>query len=200
MRHRSRPRFPLRYPCHVTLKVREDVASLRTVSVVQTIEETFRRGCERKEFRLAHYSIQGDHLHAIVEADGPEALGRGMKSLAARFALAVNRALGRRGPVLRDRYHHRVLRTPREVRSALAYVLLNARHWAKRQGGRALPGALRLDPASSWRWFDGWKRDALLSEAPAARPPVSRPHTWLLLVGWRRRGLLDPAEVPGGWA
>ncbi len=201
VRHRSREGVAARYPCHVTLKVREGVASLRTVSVVRAIEETFARGCRRKGFRLTHYAIQGDHLHAIVEASTPEALGRGMKSLATRFALAVNRALGRGGPVLRERYHLRVLRTPREVRRALAYVLLNARrHLAKRRGSRALPGAVRLDPASSGRWFDGWRADAWLSEAPpAAGPPaVSRPHTWLLRVGWRRWGLLDPAEVPGG--
>jgi hypothetical protein len=124
-----------------------------------------------------------------------------MKSLATRFALAVNRALGRRGPVLRDRYHHRVLRTPREVRNALAYVLLNGRRHAAK-GRRALAGVVRLDPASSARWFEGWRRDARLSEPPpAASPPaVARAHTWLLLVGWRRRGLLDPAEVPGGSA
>jgi REP element-mobilizing transposase RayT len=183
----------------VTLKVREGLPSLRSVSVVRTVEASFRRGCERKEFRLAHYSIQGDHLHALVEADGPEALGRGMKSLAARFALAVNRALGRHGPVLRDRYHHRVLRTPREVRRALAYVLLNARrHAAKRRRIGVQGSPVRLDPASSARWFEGWRR-AVRSEAPrAASPPaVARPRTWLLLVGWRRWGLLDPAEVPG---
>jgi REP element-mobilizing transposase RayT len=184
----------------VTLKVRGDVGRLRTPRVVRAVEATFRRGAERKEFRLAEYSIQGDHLHAIVEADGPEALGRGMKSLAARFALAVNRALGRRGPVLRERYHLRVLRTPREVRRALAYVLLNARtHLAKRLGTRALPGAVRLDPASSARWFAGWRRGPAGREPPRALDPpaVSRPRTWLLRVGWRRWRLLDPAEVPG---
>ena len=197
--HEPRDAFPARYPCHVTLKVREDVASLRSVAVVKEIERSFRR-CERRGFRLVHYSIQGDHLHAIVEANGADALGRGMKSLAARFARAVNRVLRRSGPVLRERYHLRVLKTPREVRNALRYVLLNARrHWAKRNPGRALPGAVRLDPASSARWFDGWRRERLRTEdAGALDPPAVRPpHTWLLGVGWRRLGLLDPAEVPG---
>ena len=30
--------------------------------------------------RVVHYSIQGNHVHMLVEAAGPEALGRGMKS------------------------------------------------------------------------------------------------------------------------
>jgi hypothetical protein len=39
-----------------------------------------------------------------------------------------------------------VLRTPREVRNAIAYVLLNARrHLAK--AGRALPRLAAIDPA-----------------------------------------------------
>jgi hypothetical protein len=103
--------------------------------------------------------------------------------------------------VLADRYHRHVLRTPREVRTTLAYVLLNARrHHAKRRGSRALPGAVRLDPASSARWFRGWRRQPGGREPPAALDPpaVGRPRTWLLRLGWRRWGLLDPAEVPGG--
>jgi REP element-mobilizing transposase RayT len=198
--HETRDPFPARYPCHVTLKVREGIASLRTVPVVKEIESSF-RGCERRGFRLVHYSIQGDHLHAIVEAEGIEALARGMKSLAARFARAVNRVLRRAGPVLRERYHLRVLTSPRQVRNALRYVLLNARrHAAKRRPDRRLPGPVRLDPASSARWFDGWRREALEPDAAARGPDlpaVRSPRTWLLGVGWRRLGLLDPADVPG---
>jgi len=63
-----------------------------------------------------HYSIQRDRLHVIVEASSAAALGRGMKSLGARLARAVNRTRSRRGPVLRDRYHVRVL--GRRARSA----------------------------------------------------------------------------------
>ena len=87
---------------------------------------------------MNHYSLQGDHAHLIVEAHGKDALARGMKSIAARLARALNRVAGRSGPVLDSRYHHRSLRSPREVRRALAYVLLNARrHLAKRRARRA---------------------------------------------------------------
>src|SRR5262245_17979071 len=121
--HESRERFAASCPCHVTLKARRGIASLRIPRVVWAIEASFAKACERGAFRLVHYSIQDDHVHLIVEAAGRDVLGRGMKSVAARFARAVNRALRRTGPVLKERYHLRVLRTPKEIRNALAYVL-----------------------------------------------------------------------------
>jgi REP element-mobilizing transposase RayT len=200
MPHLTRAPFAAAHPCHVTVKVREGIAPLRRRDVVREVEASFRKACERGTFRLLHYSIQRDHLHAIVEANGAAALGSGMKSLAARFARAVNRALQRSGPVVRDRYHVRVLKTPTQVRNALRYVLLNARrHAAKLGGGRKLPGPVRLDEASSARWFDGWAwvpREEVETRTvlPAA---VGRPRSWLLRVGWRLRGLIDPSDVPG---
>jgi len=200
LRHRSRERFGRGLPCHVTLKVRKDVPPLRTVRLVQEVERTFAIGCEREEFRLVHYSLQGDHAHLIVEAMDRHALGRGMKAIGARLARAVNRVFRRSGPVLADRYHVRVLKTPREVRNALAYVLLNARRHAAK-AGRKLSRALRIDPASSGRWFDGWKRTISVVDSSGLSPPevraVSPPHSWLLSIGWRDRGLLDPDEIPG---
>ncbi len=198
--HVARERFR-RLPGHVTLRVRPDVPSLRTVPIVHEIESTFAAGCNRPGFRLVHYSLQDTHAHLIVEAHDPAALGRGMKAIGARLARAVNRIAGRRGPVLVERYHHRVLATPREVRAALRYVLLNARRHAAKLGA-VLAGPVRLDPASSARWFDGWKWSRALesdgkSEPRGDPPAVARPRLWLLTVGWRRHGLLDPADVPG---
>jgi REP element-mobilizing transposase RayT len=191
--HRARHHFASSLPCHVTLKAVPGLPSLRRADVVREVVASFRKGCERGSFRLLEFSIQDDHLHAIVEADGPEALGRGMKSLAARFARAVNRTLGRRGRVVRDRYHLHVLRTVREVRNAIRYVLLNARkHLAKL--GRPLPRVAQVDPASSGPWFAGWRPGIRLPEA-IGPPPVATPRTWLAREGWRRLGLLDPAEA-----
>jgi REP element-mobilizing transposase RayT len=200
LRHVARKAFT-RLPAHITLRVRPDVPSLRTVPIVREIERSFAPGCARPGFRLVHYSLQGNHAHLIVEARDRDALGRGMKAIGARLARAVNRIARRKGPVLDDRYHHRLLPTPKEAHTALRYVLLNARRHARKAGTTPTSGA-RLDPASSARWFDGWKRGALATRHdPRARslerPPVARARTWLLSVGWRRHGLLDPADVPG---
>ncbi len=190
VRHRSRPVFASRHPCHVTLQIRERVPSLRRGSFVRAFEETLARGCERGEFRLVHYALLGNHAHFIVEAKSRHALGRGMKSVAMRMVRAAERAFAWRGKLLADRYHMRVLKTPREVRNAIRYVLLNAR----RHAVRLRPGS--IDPASSGRWFEGWRRGKGFESADGVRP-VAFPHTWLLDVGWRRHGLLDPSEAPG---
>jgi len=199
MRHRSREHLPRTAPAHVTLRVAEGVPSLRTVRISREIERTFSKGRSRPGFRLVHYSLQGNHAHLIVEAQDRQALGRGMMAIGSRVARAVNRVADRSGPVLADRYHVRLLRTPKEVRFALRYVLLNARHHAARTQTGGL--GVVLDPASSARWFDGWRIQSSRGNEPSSpdsvRSPVARARTWLLTVGWRRHGLLDPTDVPG---
>jgi REP element-mobilizing transposase RayT len=138
-------------------------------------------------FRIVHFSVQRDHVHLIIEAKDRAAGIRGMRGLPIRAALALNRALGRSGRVWSDRYHARELKTPREVRNAIAYVLLNRRkHDAQ--------APLGVDPCSSGPWFDGWRRSR---RPPSGCPPVAAPRTWLATVGWRRGGLLRDDERPG---
>jgi REP-associated tyrosine transposase len=100
---------------------------------------------------------------------------RGVQGLAVRCAKAVNREMGRRGAVWGSRYHGRRLDSPREVRAALAYVLLNFR--------KHLRAAAGIDPRSSGRWFDGWT-----GQRRVAQGPLPTPRTWLVTIGWRRAG------------
>jgi len=153
----------------------------------------------RTRFRVVHYSIQGDHVHLIVEAATTRDLSCGMKSVGARLARSVHRAFAWTGAVLADRFHLHVLRTPREVRNAIAYVLLNARRHLAKLGRRLDPRA-PVDPASSGRWFDGWRAAAVFVAAQSldgAPPAICPARTWLLSSGWRRHGLIEPREVPG---
>jgi REP element-mobilizing transposase RayT len=192
-RKQRRERFRGSKPVHVTLRVREGLPRLRSRRFIFELRRSFGEACERGDFRLVHYSVQNNHLHLVVEAEDQAALSRGMKSIGARVSRAVQRCFRVTGRVLAQRYHARVLRTPREVRSALQYVLLNARkHWRERRG--TSPPA-RLDDASSGRWFDGFTRK--LPGSRAGPREVAKPRTWLLARGWRRHGLIDPASTPG---
>ena len=192
--HVRRPILPRNCASHITLRIRPGLPSLRNRRFIREFRSSLGRACERGEFRVCHYSIQRDHLHLVVESDGKAALGRGMKSIAARMVRAVNRVFGRKGPALFGRYHLHVLRTAREVRHAAAYVLLNARkHWCQRYGSTP---SVRLDVASSGAWFDGWKRPPF-SLGATGTPAVARARGWLLRKGWRQHGLVDPREVPG---
>jgi REP-associated tyrosine transposase len=139
---------------------------------------------------VIHFSIQQDHGHFIIEGDEPRRARGGVHGLAIRLALAVNRVLGRKGRVVGDRYHARPLRTPREARTSMAYVLLNFR--------KHLRAPACIDPRSSGPHFSGWQR------APAAtdvEPVTVLPSTWMARTGWRRGGgplRLDehPAAAP----
>ena len=90
MAHRSRGAIPGRCPVLVTLRVLDDVPPLRRGRFVRAFRETLRACRNRPGFRVAHYSVQDDHAHFLIEAAGAQRLANGMKSLAARFARCVN--------------------------------------------------------------------------------------------------------------
>ena len=140
----------------------------------------------RVEFRVVHFSVQRDHLHLLVETQDETALSSGARGLSIRVALAVNRVLGRRGPVWGDRYHAHALKTPKETRNAVVYVLMN---FKKHQPQDRRP----LDPCSSAPWFDGFRHPP---PTPPEQPPTWKPRTWLASVGWRRHGLIGWGEAP----
>ena len=188
--HRSRAALASRFPVHVTTRLMRALPTLRSQGVYAVLCAAFAKGCERNGFRLVHYSVQGNHLHMIVEATDRACLSRGLQGLLIRIARALNRLWGRSGKVFADRYHDHILRTPREVRHALAYVLNNAR----RHGVRL---AQEIDWFASGWWFDGWREKLTNRVASELARPVARARNWLLNVGWRRHGLIGHHEVPG---
>ena len=134
MSHARRPRISRHHPAHVTLRVRPHVWNLRSARSMAVVEAALRGAAARPGFRVVHFSVQGNHLHLVVEAAGAGPLASGMKALSIRLAKGMNRLMGTRGPVLEDRYHVHVLRTPAEVRQAVAYVTRNFESHARRRG------------------------------------------------------------------
>jgi len=161
-----------------------------------------RRGPHRERaFRLTEFSVQTNHLHLIVEADDALALARGMQGLATRLAKRLNRAWDRSGTVFAERYHATLLRSARQIRNALRYVLNNVlRHQGR--GRDAVPGP---DPGSSGPWFDGWSLAWRRAAKDRGDPghsrrtsPTATAQSYVLRSLWRRHGLLDPTQRPSG--
>jgi len=167
--HHGRESFRKPFPLHVVWRTRRDVRSLRGKRLWRQIRESFRRCCEKDGFRLVHFSVQGTHVHMVVEADELERLSRGMQGLGVSIAKRVNFTLVRRGPVFDDRFFSRRLRSPREVANALDYVLHNRAHHLREQG--VVPPE-QPDPYTS---------DAVRGAVP---PLVVEPVTWLLRIGY----------------
>jgi hypothetical protein len=151
-------------------------------------------------FRIAHFSVQADHLHLLVEAADRRELLRGMRGFNVSLARQVNRLLFRRGRLVAERWHGRALSTPRAVRQALIYVLANFKK--HREHARAL-----VDPYSSAIYFAGFSEyggrspvevdQRLARRAAGSRgPPIPPPKSWLLTTGWRRHGALSVFDAP----
>jgi putative transposase len=179
---------------HVTLRLLDGLPSLRRPRTVRLIEGMFAEERRKKGFRLVHYAVRANHLHLVCEAEHADTLSRGVQRLASRIARGVNRLWRRRGRLFGDRFHGRVIRSPREARNLLAYVLLNTHKDVARRG-QVLLG---IDPWSSGKWFDGW------ADVPPRPPPshdateedatVAPPGSWVLREGWRRHGLIATTE------
>jgi len=137
-----------------------------------------------------HYAVLKNHTHFLVEGKERASLTSGLQGLAIRIARALNRAWKRSGKVFADRYHDRILRTPREVRTALVYVLRNGAH----HGDLGWP----IEPCTSGPWFDGWSDPNATKGWEVFLRPVARAGTWLLTKGWRRHGLLRLNDLPAG--
>jgi REP element-mobilizing transposase RayT len=199
--HTPRTAFAASEPVHVTLRIARGVPNLRRERVVRAVRAVIMAGGHRDDFHVVHFNLLSNHLHLLVEAADRVALARGMQGLGVRLAQRINAVLGRTGRLLAQRYHARALRSPREVRVAIRYVLLNARDHAAERGQQLARGW--VDPFSSAIWFDGW-RNAIRTDAPWLRElardacPTAPARTWLLAVGWRRGGgAIDVDDVPG---
>jgi len=191
--HRTRPVHRKAHPVHITLRAR--LRCLRTQQLARTLLAGL-RDSNRDWFRVVHYSVQENHVHLIVESEDGETLSSGVRGLMVRVARRVNRLLHRRGRFWADRWHGRDLEGPRQVRNALVYVLQNHRKHSRNDALRDTRRGAALDPLSSAASFDGFA-SALPATFRSIGPPcTATARTWLLKIGWRKRGLIRLTEGP----
>jgi REP element-mobilizing transposase RayT len=209
--HTAREEHDARHPVHVSMRRVKLAPSLRTDRVFRAILGQLAR-VKRCGVRVAHYSVQHDHLHLIVEGESRHDLSAQMRKLFSRIALAVNAIAKRRGRLFRDRHHREELDGPTKTRNALVYVLFNDRKHHAQNGGAIDDAMLSdLDDRSSAAWLEGWDPRARPPPEIVARlrardrdiegfaAPCIRPQTWLAREGWRirtRGGAIKLHELP----
>jgi REP element-mobilizing transposase RayT len=198
-----RAEFSPRSPLHVVLRADELVGNLRNENVyeaVRTATNVVARWAS--SVRLVHMSIQGSHLHLLVEATHRHALSAGMQAFQISAAKRINRAITasghsrRKGRVFADRYHVEVLVTPTQVHHAINYILNNWRHHAEHT--KLESNTWTLDRYSSAVLFRGWKEGSWSIPADYKPLAMQQPRTWLASTGWRRGGApISCFAVPG---
>jgi len=150
------------------------VWNLRSRRSARVLEDAMRGGGDRFGARVLQASVQGNHIHLLVEAEHTAALARGMQGLSVRIAKGMNGLMRRKGRVFADRYHAHVLRTPTEVRHAIHYIRDNRQRHAAAHGEQLPAG-----------WVD-----------PFASGRLEAARTWLVRTGWRRRMTGQPPPGP----
>jgi REP element-mobilizing transposase RayT len=200
--HRVRPEITSRMAMLVTLRVVPNVRRMRRMDAYKALRKALLVVLARTDFRIVHHSIQGNHIHLVVEAEDKRALARGMQAFQASAARRLNQVdiddngKVRTGQVFVDRYHLDVVTTPTHARHTLAYVLND---WRRHKEDRA-PGTRTwsLDKYSSAISFTGWaERSEWIMPDDYEPLPVSSPQSWLLREGWKLGGAISIYEAPG---
>jgi putative transposase len=187
--HMQRPSFSSTQPLHITLRLRKGLGGLRNKGV-HVLLQTAVKEMAKFGTHVNHYSLQGNHLHLIIETVSQAALASAMKSFGSRFAKGIKKLQHlKTTQIFNGRYHVTILKNPTQTRNALRYVLLN-----QAQHSQLLE---HIDIYSSGFYFSQWRKligrkfsDLIEKQAQSAGGTLPNylqpPRTWLLREGWTR--------------
>jgi len=125
--HLKRETVTKRTPQHVNFKFK---CSIRNKDCLKLLKRSI-QNAQKMGLKIIHFSLQSNHVHLITEAENNEVLTRGMRALTITFSKELNR-----GRVQLERYHLHVLKTLREVKHAIVYVLFNEQKHTKKKASK----------------------------------------------------------------
>ncbi len=175
---------------HITVRLSEGVTSLRSQKAFRVFRNAV-KASQVRGLRILQFAVLGNHFHLLAEADNSQDLTSSMKSLNIRLALGLKKLATAKGPVVKDRFDLKILKTPTQVRNALVYILANASKHFKR--GKV------FDWFSSYAIFSetlvlksvrcdlSWEKPEIPTHVcKAIAEMVSHPRSWLATKGWKK--------------
>lgn len=124
IRHTAREKISKPTALHLTIKVRENKADIKTKKILKALHQAIKRA-RFKKLKIIHYTLEYNHLHLVVEAHNNLILQKGMQALGVSLSKAINRIKQLKGAVYKHRYHFRKLASRREFKNALLYIFKN---------------------------------------------------------------------------
>lgn len=161
--HRKREKVVLETPLHINFKYN---ASIRNKACLKLLKKAV-LNARKKGLSIRHFSLQHNHIHLIVEAANNSILESGMRSLTVTFARGLQK-----GKVQKERFHLHVLKTMREVKNAVLYVVYNDRkHMNEKM-------VTEYSSLQFCKWLLGWSLESWMDPARswklkrAETPPI----------------------------
>jgi REP element-mobilizing transposase RayT len=191
MSHKPRMKFARATAVHVTLKMTATVFNLRSRRSFRVIQRALQAHCGlkvgeravhgatqwKRQSRfgalLVEFSVLGDHIHLVMQAESSTLLSKAVQALEVRIARGLNKMMGRKGQVFRDRYHAVILTTPSQVRNARHYVRHNFRQHVEKSRPWVRMSSSFVDPYSS--------------QSPALAAWLPTPTMWILSADAERK-------------
>ena len=126
--HVARPKLSEKIPSHITLKFKKDVPNLRCEAFLLEFTRAIRKA-KAKGLAVTQFSIESNHIHMLIEVKSNDTLKRGLLSLQGCVTWGLRRVFKYFGEVFVDRFHLHAIKSPREMKHALGYVIFNhAKH------------------------------------------------------------------------
>lgn len=114
--HRTRELVTKRTPLHINFKFKTLIRNKHCLKLLKKAIINARS----HGLRILHFSLESNHVHLIIEALDNQTLTKGMRSLTVTFSKGVAK-----GRIQIERYHLHILKTLKETKNAIHYVLFN---------------------------------------------------------------------------
>jgi REP element-mobilizing transposase RayT len=122
--HLKRETVSKRSPQHINFKFK---SFIRNKDCLKLLKRSI-QNAQKMGLKVIHFSLQSNHVHLITEAENNEVLTKGMRSLTITFSKGL-----KRGSVQIERYHLHVLKSLREAKHGIMYVLFNEQKHTKKK-------------------------------------------------------------------
>lgn len=124
IRHTRRYRLKKPSSLHLTIKVRENKADIQSKRILKALHHAIKRA-RLKGLKVVHYTLEYNHVHLLVESEDNKTLHKGMQAFGITIAKAINKIKRTKGVVYKNRYHLRLIESPRQLKNVLHYIFNN---------------------------------------------------------------------------